>query len=214
METLVQRRLHPFCPGTRKLTRFSRLFKSNNEIRVLVEVSRLCRTEDGGRRSRRTSSPDRCSASVVASPSKRSSERLLPSLFIFSLCSSVTPCLPWRYELWVVPEAKSADQACRGGLGGGAKENVSNQCVGGGGGAVVATLFQLGLSCLLPINTITRRSADLVCLCSRAAGGGYETANGNLKKKLAINQVTTTRRRLKVEPDFTGCVSDVGASLR
>lgn len=82
------------------------------------------------------------------------------------------------------------------------------------GGAVVATLFQLGLSCLLPINTITHRSADLVCLWSRAAGGGYETANGNLKKKLTINQVTTTHRRLKGEPDFTGYVSDVSASLR
>lgn len=87
--------------------------------------------QDGGWRSRRTSSPDRCCASIVASPSKHSSERLLSSLFIFSLCSSVTPCLTWRYELWVVPEAKSADHACREVLGGGAMENVSNQWGGG-----------------------------------------------------------------------------------
>lgn len=86
--------------------------------------------QDGGRRSRRTSSPDRCCASIVASSSKRSSKRLLSFLFIFSLCYSVTPCLTWRYELWVVPEAKSADHACREGLGGGAKENVSNELVG------------------------------------------------------------------------------------
>lgn len=118
--------------------------------------------QDGGWRSRRTSSPDRCCASIVASPSKHSSERLLSSLFIFSLCSSVTPCLTWRYELWVVPEAKSADHACRERLEGGAKENVSNRSTQSLVNQLILSVFacELQVAATKPLTETSRRSSQ------------------------------------------------------